>query len=83
MEKRVLGSSGLEVLQSDSLHGMSHHRGNVSSRRVDCAYSFGARSWSDILRYGSGLWTFTNEQLVGDALAPLIDQVIIARSSTH
>jgi len=68
-----------KFLQSDSLHG---HESSSWQRlqydRVDCAYSFGARSWSDILRYGSGLWTLHQRALVGDALAPLIDQVIIA-----
>jgi len=80
MEKRVLGSSGLEVSAIGlGCMGMSHHRGNVSSTTelialIRSALDLGVTFFDTAQVYGP----FTNEQLVGDALAPLIDQVIIA-----
>jgi aryl-alcohol dehydrogenase-like predicted oxidoreductase len=59
--------------------GMSHHRGNTASNAemvalLRSAVELGVTFFDTAQVYGP----FTNEQLVGDALAPVIDRVVIA-----
>ncbi len=80
MKKRKLGSGGLEVSAVGlGCMGMSHGYGNV----VDCreminlirgAVDRGITFFDTAEMYGP----FTNEALVGEALAPVRDQVVIA-----
>jgi aryl-alcohol dehydrogenase-like predicted oxidoreductase len=59
--------------------GMSHHRGNTASRAemielIRSAVDFGVTFFDTAQVYGP----FSNEELVGDALAPICDRVIVA-----
>lgn len=80
MQTRVLGSSGLEVSAIGlGCMGMSHHRGNTASRAemiavIRSAVDLGVTFFDTAQVYGP----FTNEKLVGEALAPVSDQVVIA-----
>jgi aryl-alcohol dehydrogenase-like predicted oxidoreductase len=80
MKMRVLGSSGLEVSSIGlGCMGMSHHRGNAGSRTemialVRSAVDLGATFFDTAQVYGP----FTNEELVGEALATVRDRVVIA-----
>ena len=80
MQARVLGSSGLEVSAIGlGCMGMSHHRGNTASQAemitvIRSAVDLGVTFFDTAQVYGP----FTNEKLVGDALAPVRDQVVIA-----
>jgi aryl-alcohol dehydrogenase-like predicted oxidoreductase len=80
MEHRVLGSSGLQVSAIGlGCMGMSHHRGNMASTSemislIRTAVELGVTYFDTAQVYGP----FTNEQLVGDALAPVIDDVVVA-----
>src|ERR1039458_5762579 len=80
MKMRTLGSSGLEVSAMGlGCMGMNHHRGNTSSREemialVRSAVDLGVTFFDTAQVYGP----FTNEQLVGEALATARDRVVIA-----
>lgn len=80
MQKRVLGSSGLEVSAIGlGCMGINHHRGNTASRTemiavIRSAVDLGVTFFDTAQVYGP----FTNEELVGEALAPVSDQVVIA-----
>ena len=80
MKTRVLGSSGLEVSALGlGCMGMSHHRGNTASRSemialLRTAVDLGVTLFDTAQVYGP----FTNEELVGEALAPVREHVVIA-----
>jgi aryl-alcohol dehydrogenase-like predicted oxidoreductase len=80
LKKRALGASGLEVSALGlGCMGMSHHRSATVSRDesialIRKAVDFGVTFFDTAQVYGP----FTNEQLVGDALAPVRDQVVVA-----
>ena len=80
LEKRMLGTSGLEVSALGlGCMGMSYHRSTTMDRDaaitlVRKAVDLGVTFFDTAQVYGP----FTNEQLVGDALAPVRDQVVIA-----
>jgi aryl-alcohol dehydrogenase-like predicted oxidoreductase len=80
LEKRVLGAKGLKVSALGlGCMGMSYHRSTTMDRDaaitlVRQAVDLGVTFFDTAQVYGP----FTNEQLVGDALAPVRDQVVIA-----
>jgi aryl-alcohol dehydrogenase-like predicted oxidoreductase len=80
LEKRVLGTSGLEVSALGlGCMGMSHHRStkmepDAAVALVRRAGDLGVTFFDTAQVYGP----FTNEQVVGNALAPVRDQVVIA-----
>jgi aryl-alcohol dehydrogenase-like predicted oxidoreductase len=80
LTKRVLGTSGLEVSAIGlGCMGMNHHRSATVSRDesialIRKAVDLGVTFFDTAQVYGP----FTNEQLVGDALAPVRDQVVVA-----
>src|SRR6059036_3896147 len=80
MQKRTLGSSGLEVsaLGLGSM-GLSHAMGPATEKQegislIRAAVELGMTFFDTAQVYGP----FTNEELVGEALAPLREQVVIA-----
>ncbi len=80
MERRSLGTSGLVVSALGlGCMGMSHHRGTPPDRGemialIRSAVDLGVTFFDTAQVYGP----FTNEDLVGEALAPVREQVIIA-----
>src|ERR1700733_2519698 len=78
--KRMLGSSGLEVSALGlGCMGLSYHRSATLDRSeaialIRDAVDLGVTFFDTAQVYGP----FTNEQLVGDALAPVRDQVVVA-----
>jgi aryl-alcohol dehydrogenase-like predicted oxidoreductase len=80
MEKRNLGTSGLEVSAIGlGCMGMSYHRGATVDRDelislIRTAVELGVTLFDTAQVYGP----FVNEQLVGEALAPVRDRVVIA-----
>jgi aryl-alcohol dehydrogenase-like predicted oxidoreductase len=80
LEKRTLGTSGLEVSALGlGCMGLSYHRSSTLDRNeaialIRDAVDLGVTFFDTAQVYGP----FTNEQLVGDALAPVRDQVIVA-----
>ncbi len=76
----MLGTSGLEVSAIGlGCMGMNHHRSATVSRDesialIRKAVDLGVTLFDTAQVYGP----FTNEQLLGDALAPVRDQVIVA-----
>jgi aryl-alcohol dehydrogenase-like predicted oxidoreductase len=80
MQKRKLGNSGLEVSAIGfGCMGMSHGYGPAKDRRemislVRSAVERGVTLFDTAEAYGP----FTNEELVGEALSPVRDQVVIA-----
>ncbi len=80
LTKRMLGTSGLEVSAIGlGCMGMNHHRSATVSRDesialIRKAVDLGVTLFDTAQVYGP----FTNEQLLGDALAPVRDQVIVA-----
>ncbi|WP_243374764.1 aldo/keto reductase [Geotalea sp. SG265] len=80
MQKRVLGKSGLEVSAIGlGCMGMSFSYGPPKDKRemislIRAAVERGVTFFDTAEVYGP----FTNEELVGEALAPLRDQVVIA-----
>ncbi|MDQ3907567.1 MAG: aldo/keto reductase [Acidobacteriota bacterium] len=80
MQKRRLGNSGLEVSALGlGCMGMSYGYGPAKDRRemislIRSAVERGVTFFDTAEVYGP----FTNEELVGEALAPLRDQVVIA-----
>ena len=80
MQKRRLGNSGLEVSAIGfGCMGLNYHRGPAPDRRemialVRAAAGRGVTFFDTAEVYGP----FTNEELVGEALAPLQKNVVIA-----
>src|SRR5580658_8443071 len=80
LTRRVLGTSGLEVSAIGlGCMGMNHHRSATVSRDesialIRKAVDLGVTFFDTAQVYGP----FTNEQLVGDALAPVRDRVVVA-----
>ena len=80
LEKRTLGTSGLEVSALGlGCMGLSYHRSATLDRNeaialIRAAVDLGVTFFDTAQVYGP----FTNEQLVGDALAPVRDQVVVA-----
>ena len=80
LERRVLGTSGLEVSALGlGCMGMSYHRSttmdpNTAIALIRRAVDLGVTFFDTAQVYGP----FTNEQLVGDAIAPVRDQVVVA-----
>src|SRR3984957_11750314 len=77
---RTLGTSGLEVSALGlGCMGLNHHRSATLTRDeaialIRDAVDLGVTFFDTAQVYGP----FTNEQLVGDALAPVRDQVVVA-----
>ena len=80
MQKRKLGNSGLEVsaigLGCMGVNGRLRTTGQQTGD--DPPDPRGGRARRDAVRYGRGLWSLVNEELVGEALAPVRDKVVIA-----
>src|SRR5487761_2635657 len=80
MEMRKLGDSGLEVSAMGlGCMGMNYHRGPAPDRTemialIRAAVEAGVTFFDTAEAYGP----FTNEELVGEALASVRDQVVIA-----
>ena len=80
MQKRVLGSDGLEVSALGfGCMGISFGYGQPTSREdgiaiIRAAVDAGVTFFDTAEAYGP----FANEELVGEALAPVLDQVVIA-----
>ena len=80
MQKRTLGSSGLAVSALGlGCMGLSHAMGPATDKQeaialIRSAVERGVTFFDTAQVYGS----FTNEELVGEALAPVRDQVVIA-----
>lgn len=80
MEKRVLGKNGLEVSAIGfGCMGLSHSYGTVTERGeaiglIRAAHDRGVTFFDTAEVYGP----FTNEDVVGEALQPIRDQVVIA-----
>jgi aryl-alcohol dehydrogenase-like predicted oxidoreductase len=80
MKTRLLGTSGLEVSALGlGCMGMSHHRGNTATTSemaslIGSAVELGLTFFDTAQVYGP----FTNEDLVGQALAPFRERVVIA-----
>ena len=80
LEKRTLGTSGLEVSALGlGCMGLSYHRSATLTREeaialIRDAVDLGVTFFDTAQTYGP----FTNEQLVGDALAPVRHQVVVA-----
>ena len=83
MQTRKLGSSGLEVSAIGlGCMGMSANYGEPKNSQdmiglIRAAVDRGVTFFDTAETYGS----FTNEELLGEALAPCRDQVVIAPSS--
>jgi aryl-alcohol dehydrogenase-like predicted oxidoreductase len=80
MQKRALGKSGLEVSAIGfGCMGINFHRGEAMDSRdaialLRGAYERGVTFFDTAEAYGP----FTNEAIVGEALAPIRDKVVIA-----
>src|ERR1700733_7183202 len=80
LKKRTLGTSGLEVSALGlGCMGLSYHRSATLDRSeaialIRAAVDLRVTFFDTAQVYGP----FTNEQLVGDALAPVRDQVVVA-----
>jgi aryl-alcohol dehydrogenase-like predicted oxidoreductase len=80
LEKRTLGASGPEVSALGlGCMGLNYHRSatldqNEAIALIRDAVDLGVTFFDTAQTYGP----FTNEQLVGDALAPVRDQVVVA-----
>jgi len=80
MQKRTLGNSGLEVSALGlGCMGLSHAMGPATDKQqaialIRSAVERGVTFFDTAQVYGP----FTNEELVGEALAPVRDQVVIA-----
>src|SRR3954466_254909 len=85
MQKRKLGSSGLQVSAIGfGCMGLNYHRGIAPDRRemitlVRKAVEHGVTFFDTAEAYGP----FTNESLVGEALEPFKGQVVIATKFGH
>ncbi len=80
MQKRTLGKSALEVSALGlGCMGLSHGMGQATDRQdaialIRAAVERGVTFFDTAQIYGP----FTNEEVVGEALAPFRDQVVIA-----
>jgi aryl-alcohol dehydrogenase-like predicted oxidoreductase len=80
MQTRLLGKSGLKVSAIGfGCMGINFHRGEAMHRKdaIDLlrgAYERGVTFFDTAEAYGP----FTNEEIVGEALAPIRDKVVIA-----
>jgi aryl-alcohol dehydrogenase-like predicted oxidoreductase len=80
IKSRTLGTSGLEVSALGlGCMGLSYHRSSTLTRDeaialIRDAVDLGVTFFDTAQTYGP----FTNERLVGDALAPVRDQVVVA-----
>jgi aryl-alcohol dehydrogenase-like predicted oxidoreductase len=80
LDRRILGASGLQVSALGlGCMGLSYHRSATLDRNeaialIRAAVDLGVTFFDTAQVYGP----FSNEQLVGDALAPVRDQVVIA-----
>jgi len=80
IKSRTLGTGGLEVSALGlGCMGLSYHRSSTLTRDeaialIRDAVDLGVTFFDTAQTYGP----FTNEQLVGDALAPVRDQVVVA-----
>jgi aryl-alcohol dehydrogenase-like predicted oxidoreductase len=80
MQKRTLGNSGLEVSALGlGCMGLSYGYGPATDRQqaidlIRSAYERGVTFFDTAEAYGP----FINEEVVGEALAPMRDQVLIA-----
>src|SRR4051812_32907994 len=80
MQKRILGKSGLEVSALGlGCMGLSYGYGPATDKQnainlIRAAYDRGVTFFDTAEAYGP----FTNEELLGEALAPFRDQVVIA-----
>ncbi len=80
LDRRVLGTSGLEASALGlGCMGMSYHRSTTMDRDaaialIRKAVDLGVTFFDTAQGYGP----FTNEHLVGDAIAPVRDQVVVA-----
>ena len=80
MQKRTLGSSGLEVsVLGFGCMGLSYAYGPAQERRsaialIRAAFEAGVTFFDTAEAYGP----FVNEEVVGEALAPIRDKVVIA-----
>lgn len=80
MKMRTLGPGGPEVSALGlGCMGLNHHRGNTAGRSemvalIRSAVDLGVTFFDTAQVYGP----FTNEELVGEALAPVRNQVVIA-----
>jgi len=85
MQKRILGNSNLEVSALGlGCMGMSYHRGPAPDKQesialIRAAVERGVTFFDTAQAYGP----FTNEELVGEALAPVRDQVVIGTKFGH
>ncbi len=83
MQKRKLGNSGLEVSAIGlGCMGLSYGYGPVTDRHeavklIQAAVASGVTFFDTAEAYGP----FINEEVVGEALAPFRDQVVIASGS--
>jgi predicted aldo/keto reductase-like oxidoreductase len=82
MNKRALGKSGLEVSAIGyGAMGLSHGYGPATDKQqaialVRAAFERGVTFFDTAQIYGP----FTNEEVVGEALAPFRDDVVMGRS---
>lgn len=80
MQKRTLGNSGLDVSAIGlGCMGLNHGYGPATDRQeaiklIRTAFEYGVTLFDTAEAYGP----FTNEEVVGEALAPFRDQVVIA-----
>ena len=80
MKKRILGKSGLEVSALGfGCMGLSYGYGPATDRQaaivlIRAAFERGVTLFDTVEAYGPG----TNEELVGEAVGPFRDQVVIA-----
>lgn len=85
MQTRMLGKSGLDVSAIGlGCMGLNYHRGPAPAKTemialIRAAVERGVTFFDTAEAYGP----FTNEQLVGEALAPVRDQVVIATKFGH
>ena len=84
MQKRKLGNSGLEVSGSGlGCMRMSAGHGRVAGTRQEmiAVMRRSGRARHHVLHTAQAYGPFVNEQVVGEALAPVRDQVVIATNS--
>src|ERR1700743_2259622 len=80
MQKRKLGNSGLEVSALGfGCMGLNFHRGPAMARADAVALIRGvAELGVTLFDTAEAYGPFTNEEIVGEALQPIRDQVVIA-----